>query len=275
MKKIICTLFAVVILLFSACESLPTESPAQNPTATPSQTPYPTPAPEESLQTDNFSITHQKYEYKGNNVTILHIENLTDKAYTVTLNVKYLSSSGNVIKTEQRTFEGFPAKWRNNFIFQPKIKYDDFEVEVTTQDYAGKTYADNIDIDGTGPGYVKLIQAYSDSECNLYLWKENEDCKLMACVFAAMPTKANVYECEGTLGCKSEALVIDANGVILYIDDPIYEGNMTTNLIPYEGESLVPLYGTKYTWQERDKYVVPDNLKTVTIIDSILWIGEE
>ena len=58
MKKIICTLFAVVILLFSACESLPTESPAQNPTATPSQTPYPTPAPEESLQTDNFSITH-------------------------------------------------------------------------------------------------------------------------------------------------------------------------------------------------------------------------
>ena len=70
-------------------------------------------------------------------------------------------------------------------------------------------------------------------------------------------------------------MVIDANGVILYIDDPVYEGNMTTNLVPYEGESLVPLYGTKYTWEERDKYVVPDNLKTVTIIDSILWIGEE
>ena len=117
---------------------------------------------------------------------------------------------------------------------------------MSTTPFSGKTYVRGYDINGTGPAYIKLIQAYSDSECNLYLWQATPDCKLMTCVFAAKPMIGLVFECEGTLGAKSQSLVIDANGVILNVSKVIYEGNMTSNLIPYEGESLIGICGTKY-----------------------------
>ena len=56
-----------------------------------------------------FTAKEKTYDYNGANVSILQVENLSDTAYTVTITGKFKDSNGNVLKTESKTFEGFPG----------------------------------------------------------------------------------------------------------------------------------------------------------------------
>ena len=72
---------------------------------------------------------------------IMNIENQTDKNITLTITAEFKDSKGNVLKTETRKVEGFPANYRNYVVFQPGIKFDKFTYEIKTSSFSGTTYA--------------------------------------------------------------------------------------------------------------------------------------
>lgn len=78
------------------------------------------------------------YTYQKNNIAIIRLENVSDKNYTVTIAGKYLDASGNEIKTETQTFEGFAAGWSNYFMFKPDVTFSDFTYTLTTKEYVGE-----------------------------------------------------------------------------------------------------------------------------------------
>ncbi|MBQ4116427.1 MAG: S-layer homology domain-containing protein, partial [Clostridia bacterium] len=91
--------------------------------------------------TGNLVVKEKKYNYKGANVMIMNIENQTDKNITLTITAEFKDSKGNVLKTETRKVEGFPANYRNYVVFQPGIKFDKFTYEIKTSSFSGTTYA--------------------------------------------------------------------------------------------------------------------------------------
>ena len=87
-----------------------------------------------------FVCKEKTYEYNGNNVTILKLENHSEANCTVTIHAKFLSASGTVLKTETQSFEGFPAGWQNYFVFMPGMKYDTMEYTLDIEQYTGEMY---------------------------------------------------------------------------------------------------------------------------------------
>ena len=88
----------------------------------------------------DFVCKDKMYEYQGNNITVLKLENHSEANCTVTIHAKFLSASGIVLKTETQSFEGFPAGWQNHFVFMPGMKYDTMEYTLDVEEYTGKMY---------------------------------------------------------------------------------------------------------------------------------------
>ena len=91
--------------------------------------------------TGNLVVKEKKYDYNGAHVMIMNIENQTDKNLTLTITAEFKDSKGNVLKTETRKFEGFPANYRNHIVFQPGIKFDSFTYDIKASSYNGIAYA--------------------------------------------------------------------------------------------------------------------------------------
>ena len=88
----------------------------------------------------DFVCKEKMYEYKGNTVTILKLENHSVKNCTVTIQAEFLSAGGIVIKTETQSFEGFPAGWQNYFVFMPQMRYAAMEYTLDVEEYTGEMY---------------------------------------------------------------------------------------------------------------------------------------
>ena len=88
----------------------------------------------------DFVCKDKMYEYQGNNITVLKLENHSEANCTVTIQAKFLSKSGTVLKTETQSFEGFPAGWQNYFVFMPQMKYATMEYTLDVEEYTGKMY---------------------------------------------------------------------------------------------------------------------------------------
>ncbi|MBQ7337833.1 MAG: hypothetical protein IJW40_05170 [Clostridia bacterium] len=87
-----------------------------------------------------FVAKDRTYDYQGNNVTILTLENQSEANCTVTIHAEFLSADGTVLKTETQSFEGFPAGWQNYFVFMPQMKYDTMEYTLEIEQYTGEMY---------------------------------------------------------------------------------------------------------------------------------------
>ena len=87
-----------------------------------------------------FVAKDKTYAYQDNNVTIIKLENQSEANCTVTINAKFLSADGTVLKTETQSFEGFPAGWQNHFVFMPQIQYDAMEYTLDIEQYTGEMY---------------------------------------------------------------------------------------------------------------------------------------
>lgn len=74
-----------------------------------------------------FLVKQTKHTYRDSDLILLYIENQSSKDYSVTINGKYLDSVGNVISSEERTFDQFYSKYQNYFIFYPNTVFSDFE----------------------------------------------------------------------------------------------------------------------------------------------------
>lgn len=88
-----------------------------------------------------FVVRDRKYDYKGNNLVILNVENQTNNNYAITIKGQYLDADGTVLKEESKTFEGFSAGWKNYFFFVPEIPFDRFTYSLQAEKYSGKCYA--------------------------------------------------------------------------------------------------------------------------------------
>ncbi len=98
-----------------------------------------TSTPEEESQpllTGDFVVYQKKYDYKGNNIQLLHVENQTNRHFNITIKGKYLDKDGNVIKEETQKFAAFPAGWSNYFIFYPRCAFDSFTYVLETEEYS-------------------------------------------------------------------------------------------------------------------------------------------
>lgn len=95
----------------------------------------------EGTQNSGFVVRDKKYDYEGNNLMILNVENQTDTNYAITINGVYLDENGETLKEETVTFEGFAAGWKNNFFFVPGISFDRFAYTLETTEYDGDCLA--------------------------------------------------------------------------------------------------------------------------------------
>lgn len=86
---------------------------------------------------DGFVVSDKTYAYGENNLTVLHVENRTDKNYSVTIHGVYLDENGETLREETKTFAGFAAGWQNDFFFIPEIAFDRFTYTLETTEYDG------------------------------------------------------------------------------------------------------------------------------------------
>ena len=92
-----------------------------------------------------FVVSEKKYDYNGANLELLYVENQTNRHFNVTINGTYLNANGETIKEESQTFEGFPAGWKNYFVFYPSVAFDSFTYMVETEEFTGGTLASDED----------------------------------------------------------------------------------------------------------------------------------
>ncbi len=85
--------------------------------------------------TGDVVVNEKKYDYKGNNIELLHVENQTNRHLNITIKGKYLDKDGKVIKEETQKFTAFPAGWSNYFSFYPRCAFDSFTYELETEPY--------------------------------------------------------------------------------------------------------------------------------------------
>ena len=171
MKKLIITLLLLAAMLFTACESSPSLTPeasaspegslAPSATQTVPPTSAPTSTPDKITDVDGvFNVSQKKYDYKGNNVMILNVENVSNKAYSIQITADYKNESGTVIKSQTESFEGFAAKWSNYFVFNPEISFAEFDFEISMTEYKDEVLADKIHIEA--PVRISVMTLTSD-----------------------------------------------------------------------------------------------------------------
>ena len=250
--------------------------PTETTTKAPQTDPKPTetqPQEDSPQQNGQFSVKEKKYDYNGANVSILQVENKSQQAYTITITGKFKDSSGKVVKTESKTFEGFQAGWSNYFIFQPGVKYSSVTWGMETAEFNGDTLAQCL-----SPGThsdTSLLQTYVDDNGKAHTAPVTPDCKLETAIKATLYSTFK-YDGDELLGIKTQFAVVDGNGELITISNARYLGQIATTNgeeIPW-GEGIL-LCGTGYSWADRDKYVMPDRLKNITVIRYVVSVVKE
>ncbi len=87
-----------------------------------------------------FSIKGEKYPYQNNDVLILDVENTTDTHYTATFTVTFYNEAGEAIKTQEKTIEQFPAKYKQTCLFQPNLQFASYTCEISLEEYTDTVY---------------------------------------------------------------------------------------------------------------------------------------
>ena len=236
MKRQISLIIAVVLLLtlFSGCGKKETVDPMDGVKETL--------VPIEGVD-GGMLVKEKKYEYDGKNVMLLNVENQTDADYTVTINGKYLDAEGNEIKSMSQTFDGFPAGYKNYFLFKPGITFDSFSYEMTATPHSGTAFAKYL----TSDSNVKFAPVPSNLDENNEVQDE---------VYTELEFEFpfnNSYT--DTLYFEAAFIVFDKNGRIYYIDDKFSGGIISPSSGSISKTRFIRLYDTP--WGE---YQMPDEL---------------
>ena len=109
--------------------------PVDNP---PVDNPPTTEAPESSQVASGFVAKQKKYDYGENNIIILNVTNQNNDNYIVTITGYYLDSTGNVLKSETQTVQGYVAEYEKYFLFNPEIAFDNFIFTLKAEKYDGE-----------------------------------------------------------------------------------------------------------------------------------------
>lgn len=280
MKKLFCILLLLLLLLAGCVNDTPKEEslPAYSDPIGEYDT-VSTVIPEDSESSDNtkvsraegsqteqtengFSVKYKKYEYEGNHIVIMHVENLTDKHYTVTLKGNYLKADGSIIKTESKTFEGFASGFSNNFIFAPGMRFDDFDYTVEFEAYTSEPVSKYVSVNGAALDFAKFRGRYGELD-ELYVG-------VYAFFYISHTYSQRLYY-------GADFLLLDKNGDIFFVDTQLMQ---TDNSPLKPGESVSTrgtlrfmFYDENTLWADFDKYQLPDELDgDITGIVAFKWI---
>ena len=256
-------------------EATKTPQTQPKPTETTTTAPQTTAKPTETTKSQEtepqpagqFSLKEKKYDYNGTNVTILQVENKSQQAYTITITGKFKDANGNTVKTESKTFEGFPAGWSNHFVFQPGVKYSSVTWGMEMNEFTEETFAQYYHFGNNAK--CNVSPWYSDGKGNISVWPESSNYKLYSVVTANIFQIYHSYS--GLLEYTAINVIFDSNGKIFLFSDLETKGNQAKST---EGSTNIPLYATNYVWEDRDMYTLPDNLLNVSAIISVISVRE-
>lgn len=79
------------------------------------------------IDTGTFLVKQTKHTYRDSDLILLYIENQSSKDYSLTISGKYLDQSGEIIKSEEQTFDQYYSGYKNYFLFYPDAYFSDFE----------------------------------------------------------------------------------------------------------------------------------------------------
>ena len=238
-----------------------------NPTETTTKAPQTEPKPTETQpqedppqQSGQFSVKEKKYDYNGANVSILQVENKSEQAYTITITGKFKDVNGKVVKTESKTFEGFPGGWSNYFVFQPGVKYSSASWDMKADVFNEKTVAQYF-----YPGDKAVLQirwGHVDKNGNYYVPTNVEQAKSSpkhVCLIFGITNMSNTYQTP--INFSGDVVVFDSNGKLCYLSEA-----SSGNIEPGNGfgdAGSNPIV-TDVLWENKDLYVLPDNFKKIT-----------
>ena len=237
--------------------------PTETTTKTPQTEPKPTetqPQEDPPQQSGQFSVKEKTYDYNGANVSILQVENKSEQAYTITITGKFKDSNGKVIKTESKTFEGFPGVWSNYFVFQPGVKYSSASWDMKADVFNEKTVAQYF-----YPGDKAVLQirwGHVDKNGNYYVPTNVEQAKSSpkhVCLIFGITNMSNTYQTP--INFSGDVVVFDSNGKLCYLSEA-----SSGNIEPGNGfgdAGSNPIV-TDVLWENKDLYVLPDNFKKIT-----------
>lgn len=225
-----------------------------------------------------FVVSEKKYDYNGANLELLYVENQTNRHYNVTIKGRYLDESGNTIKEEIQTFEGFPAGWSNNFIFYPRAAFDSFTYAVETEEYVPET----MHADESGIPYASYLALSYEKNLQWVRGLEPVNAReVRQLIFNPTPKNSHTTK---TIGYEFHLLLLDANGEIYatdywYGDSLGVSGGWRDQVDPVGREEGVHSYMIKQQEVGEDE-TLPDTVQgvftaifaVVSVYDQDAWL---
>lgn len=249
----------------------PTETTTKAPQTEPKPTETTKPQETEPQPVGQFSLKEKKYDYNGANVTILQVENKSQQAYTITITGKFKDANGNIVKTDSKTYEGFPAGWSNYFVFQPGVKYSSVSWGMETCEFTGKTVTSYFEFGKSVSCVVKRRSV--DADGNIVFVLTPEIIKTLKEVVGIGINYGPIKSHNSVPSyLAADTVLFDSNGNLIYIGTTS-AGNIAANE-PTDRYLTVQYYTTDILWSEKDKFVMPDNLKNVSGILAITSVTE-
>lgn len=206
-------------------------------------------------ESSDIHVKEKKYDYEDANVELLRVESRTEKNYTIKITAHFIDEGGNEIKSEYKTFEGFPAGYENYFLFQPRVKYDKFIYEITTKEFNGETYAEYV-VQSDTYTPVRASAVTIDENAELY---ENED-EYRTQLDVKFPLECN-YPDNSCLRYSADFILFNCNGEIFWIDDSFQSGDISSDVSIWNG----PVHRVKHMYDTFwNEYKLPEELEKNT-----------
>ena len=94
--------------------------------------------------TGEIVVKDKIYVYGEKKAVIVTVENNTNKNYSVTLSGSFLDGDGNVVSTEEQTFNQYSPGYSGYFLFTPDIEFETFSCTIDTDETDGPFHAKDI-----------------------------------------------------------------------------------------------------------------------------------
>ncbi len=186
----------------------------------PSEGETPLPKPMNNVSDDGIiTVKQKKHEYKGLDVMILDVTNNTAKNYTLTINAMYKNAAGQVFKTEQRVFEGFPAGYRTYFVFREGLKFHDFTYQIAVEEYTERPYAAYFDAGNNIVCRTHWGHVDERGQFIIPIGKEQVEYFPREVMIDAQITDNLLYPCEKPLSVTADFVLFNDLGELIYIGD--------------------------------------------------------